>query len=262
MMQKLFALFTIIILTNGYHSFGQEKAISNRKDTLIIEGNSIWIRDYPKTGKVLFKLNEGSKCRVLQKGEKQVIKGLEDFWYKVEHENKVGWVFGSQSSLRQKASFDNFESFLKYFVQTCMLESNLDSLLFYKSPVIEQYRHNQIGFLRLFSTGAACTEWNYESPKYPYKYFLEKVQLKYYKSEQSCVECTNADGIYYQHTKSFPRYYINDMVEVDFPLSPKYQKAEKIKVVIWIDEIKWSKLYFIKADNRWWFVIKQDCGDA
>ena len=30
-------------------------------------------------------LDEGALCKVLEKGEEQVIRGNQDFWYKIEH---------------------------------------------------------------------------------------------------------------------------------------------------------------------------------
>ncbi len=71
------------------------------KPTLLIEGNNIWVRESPKTGEVAFTLNEGATCYVLEKGESQVIRGNKDFWYKIEYEGKTGWVFGTQTSLKQ-----------------------------------------------------------------------------------------------------------------------------------------------------------------
>ncbi len=67
---------------------------------LTIEGKEIWVRNAPTTGEVVMKLNDGDKCKVLQKGEQQTIKGNADFWYEIEFNGKTGWVFGSQTSLK------------------------------------------------------------------------------------------------------------------------------------------------------------------
>jgi hypothetical protein len=68
-------------------------------DELLIRGKDIWVRDIPSTGKVVMKLNEGDKCKILDKGKVAVIKGLPDYWYEVEFNKKTGWVFGSQTNL-------------------------------------------------------------------------------------------------------------------------------------------------------------------
>jgi hypothetical protein len=69
---------------------------------LVIHGKDIWVRDVPSTGKVVMKLNEGNACEVIKKGTFQLIRGVPDYWYKIRFEGKVGWVFGSQTSLKTK----------------------------------------------------------------------------------------------------------------------------------------------------------------
>lgn len=67
---------------------------------LWINGNDIWVRDAPSTGQVVMKLKSGDKCRILEKGKTQTIKDKTDVWYKIDFNGKVGWVFGSQTSVR------------------------------------------------------------------------------------------------------------------------------------------------------------------
>jgi len=71
-------------------------------EILIIEGTNIWIRNKPITGDVVMKLNSGDKCKIIEKGEMATIKEKTDYWYKIEFEGKIGWVFGSQSDIKQK----------------------------------------------------------------------------------------------------------------------------------------------------------------
>ncbi|NJN41434.1 MAG: SH3 domain-containing protein [Flammeovirgaceae bacterium] len=66
---------------------------------LTIQGNNIWVRDYPNTGKVVMTLNEGDRCKVLQTGRYDVIRGKGNSWFEIEYEGKRGWVFGSQSNV-------------------------------------------------------------------------------------------------------------------------------------------------------------------
>ena len=70
-------------------------------DKLIIIGDQIWVRDRPTDGKVVMKIDEGTECRILQKGKYEVIKGIPDYWYKIRYRGQEGWVFGSQTTERQ-----------------------------------------------------------------------------------------------------------------------------------------------------------------
>jgi len=108
MKKKLTILFLLII------SFIQCNSQNNTK--LTIEGNNIWIREYPTTGDVIMKLNEGDVCNVLKKDKEETIRGITDYWYKIKFENKIGWVFGSQTSIKQnKKLIKPFKDFnIKY----------------------------------------------------------------------------------------------------------------------------------------------------
>ncbi len=71
------------------------------QEYLFIEGNKIAIKEYPPDGEVIFRLDNGKKCKLLKKGKEQTILGLTDFWYKIEYEGIEGWVFGAQTSEKQ-----------------------------------------------------------------------------------------------------------------------------------------------------------------
>jgi hypothetical protein len=72
-------------------------AENGKENFLIIHGKDIWVRDLPSTGKVVLKLNEGDKCKILEKGKMEILKGRPDYWYKIEFNKLEGWVFGSQT---------------------------------------------------------------------------------------------------------------------------------------------------------------------
>jgi len=72
-----------------------------KDEFLVIQGKDIWIRDLPVKGKVIMKLNEGDKCKITEKGELGVIRGIPDYWYKINFNDKVGWVFGSQTDIKE-----------------------------------------------------------------------------------------------------------------------------------------------------------------
>jgi len=71
---------------------------------IAITGKNIWVRSEPSTGEVVMKLNDGDTCRLLEKGKREIVKGIEDNWYKIKFHDKAGWVFGSQTSFRDKTT--------------------------------------------------------------------------------------------------------------------------------------------------------------
>ena len=52
---------------------------------------------------ILTELEEGDECVVLSKGVQEIVNNKKDYWYKVQHEGKEGWVFGYYTSLRSAA---------------------------------------------------------------------------------------------------------------------------------------------------------------
>lgn len=132
MKKEIIIFYSILILCfSSYSSFNNSTQVPDESiynntnllviegiqyvDTLIIEGNNIWIRNKPRIGEVVFTLDEGSLCYVLEKGEEQTIRGNKDFWYKIEYEGKIGWVFGSQTSIKQNPP-EEFKDFLEKFI--------------------------------------------------------------------------------------------------------------------------------------------------
>ena len=89
-------LVTIILIVFSFTACNSQ---SNSK--LTIEGTNIWIREYPTTGDIIMKLNEGDDCDLLKKDKKDIIGGITDYWYKIKFNNQIGWVFGSQTSIKQ-----------------------------------------------------------------------------------------------------------------------------------------------------------------
>ena len=67
------------------------------QEELVIRGKDIWVRDKAATGNVAMMLNEGDRCRILGKGDFEIIRGMPDFWYRIEYGSREGWVFGSQT---------------------------------------------------------------------------------------------------------------------------------------------------------------------
>ncbi len=238
---------------------------------LVIEGNRIWIREYPKTGKVVFTLDEGSLCKVLEKGEEQIIRGNQDFWYKIEYEEKVGWVFGSQSNIKQKASINNFQPFLDYFLQKNVYENNLNQLIYSKSKIITGYIHPEIGISRLYNPGVACVKYNFEyNDNIGAGSYKSKIpdNLNNYFAQQSpaggfCDESQSQDGIYYTTVDALPTFANTDdegnYFSEEIAIPEKY-KDELIVVVNILDKGWISRImYFMIADEQWWLVLIDDC---
>ncbi|HNW88621.1 MAG TPA: SH3 domain-containing protein [Bacteroidales bacterium] len=72
----------------------------NTETTLIIKGNRVNIRTAPSTNaSVIMQLNTGDVCEVLEKGNSENINGIVDYWYKINFNGKIGWVFGSFTNL-------------------------------------------------------------------------------------------------------------------------------------------------------------------
>ncbi len=244
--------------------------LAQTNNTLIIEGNRIWIREFPKTGKVVFTLNEGALCKVLEKGEEQVIRGNQDFWYKIEHEGKLGWVFGSQSNIKQKASLNNFQPFLDYFLQKCIYENDLNNLIYSKSKLINNYIHPEFGVTRLYNPGTACVLFHYKYNEAEGDYYESNTpkNVKNYFAQETpkggfCDKSQSADGIYYTTVDDLPTYANTDeegnYFSEEIKIPEKYKEGQKVIVSIledgWISKI----MYFMIADGKWWLVIIDDC---
>jgi hypothetical protein len=100
-MNKKIILKILIIFTFIQCNAQVSNSVKPENNNLIIKGDKIWIREYPSTGDVIFELNNGDICKVLKKDKKEVINQISDFWYKIEYKGKIGWVFGSQTSIKQ-----------------------------------------------------------------------------------------------------------------------------------------------------------------
>lgn len=73
----------------------EQTQVNNRQ--LTIKGNDIWVRDTPKTGKVVLKLNDNNRVFVSDSCCFESIKGNSSYWYEIDYKGKSGWLFGSQT---------------------------------------------------------------------------------------------------------------------------------------------------------------------
>jgi hypothetical protein len=128
---------------------------------LIIEGENIWIRDEPSTGEVVMKLNTGDRCKLLMKGDFEEIRGMYDYWYKVEYNGKLGWVYGSQSNLKTGYSYSDAigKGLVKNKEEPRAPSSPLNDFFekyTSKSNSVDNFIHPSAGVLVLNNSGVMC----------------------------------------------------------------------------------------------------------
>ena len=254
------------VFSQTLYSASQKKYI----DTLIIEGVNIWVRSEPKTGEVIMKLNSGDKCYVLAKGEKQSIRNNTDYWYKIDYQSKEGWVFGSQTSLKQHENLYNqkylpFKEYIKAFILEYFTGKDFDEMIVRYQEEPLAFIHPEIGFARFYNPGVMCGPYDYKAN------FSGKVQVEnnfsVYPNEIPdngfCEESSSPDGVYYTYVNNFPFYYdITDEgfeKEIEWPYPDNYKESRIVVVKIlknaWISKT----MYFIEADGFWWLAIINDC---
>ncbi|RMG28835.1 MAG: hypothetical protein D6730_04940 [Bacteroidetes bacterium] len=73
------------------------------EDKLYITSSNVNLRALPRkdSGQVLRALDEGTICAVLDKGKREPIGNMDDYWYQVEYEGEKGWVYGYYTSKKQ-----------------------------------------------------------------------------------------------------------------------------------------------------------------
>ena len=110
--QAYILIVTLILILCGCKDGNQ--SIKNKepnsvikKIELNIEGDNIWVRDIPKRGNVVMKLNQGDRCVIIDTSELDTIKGAIDYWYKIKYNDTIGWVFGSQTNIKTESSKKN-----------------------------------------------------------------------------------------------------------------------------------------------------------
>ncbi len=125
----------------SWNGFSLEMSNPEEVTHLTIEGVDIWVRDAPVSGKVVMKLNEGDKCRILGKTGFEIIRGMADWWYQIEFEGQTGWVFGSQTDV-------------KHFVQ--LVDQYVDFWDFYWAGLKYECREQSIAGIFSEEPGVGC----------------------------------------------------------------------------------------------------------
>ncbi|RMG70147.1 MAG: SH3 domain-containing protein [Bacteroidetes bacterium] len=70
---------------------------------LYIMAENLNVRSEPdnEAENVLFQLNKGDICNILERGQRVQIREMDDYWYKIEKDGQSGWVYGYFTSKRR-----------------------------------------------------------------------------------------------------------------------------------------------------------------
>lgn len=233
-------------------------------DTLTISGNRIWVRSKPVVGKVLFTLNDGDVCRVIRKGESQTIGLVTDYWYHIAFGNKEGWVFGSQTSISKEIVIQEFKTYIAKVLRTSFFGKKFDVLM-HRSDV-KSLTHKEIDYLRIYNPGATCVLEPYQvSGDYNKEAYPEMPNTMYFENKMPvdgfCEESESPDGVYFDVVSEFPSYVIlsEGFESKKIKLPQRYERGEKMKVVVLQNKMIIKTLYFVAADDHWWLVVIDDC---
>lgn len=204
--------------------------------TLKIIGNQIWVREKPTTGDVIMKLDDGTKCKVLEKGKKQTIKGISDYWYKIEYQGKKGWVFGSQTSLRQK--------------QTIAITSIKDAIESIKNNKFLQLIGDSIYVLENAEAGLNLKAYSIDEVKSMLPEIKKNSKIFYDKEPAFDGETYEENGIFVNDVKDS---VIPNWIEV--PENLKNVETQVKKVVEYIDNNTSYKFYLSKSGDTYKIII-------
>lgn len=213
----LFFLFSIIIVFNSCRRADTNQTLSidtlstkQIEQSLTITGNQIWVRSKPIDGEVVMKLDSGNVCKILEKGQEQTINGYTDFWYKIQYNNKQGWIFGSQTSKNQNpniTSDEQIKNFILYFIAQTNKKNYSDLHSYFINENI--FLITQPGAIpaarKLYFKDALAQISLISIP--PDIFMFEKPQFDTLKYQWKI------NGIFIEKTNKFPE--INDILEID-----------------------------------------------
>ena len=272
----------IILLLLSVFCFG----ILYSQKYLIIEGENIWVRETPVDGKILMKLNTEDKCIILQKGQADTIRGNYDYWYKISFDNKIGWVFGSQTSIKTEESKYNllFTKQLKEFVE--LLRTDREKIQKYLHPKYSLY-YIQSGqgvypiYHHSSSIDTILEKGNYLNEYLDSLSELKKIPLKYYDglidkcafNKKACY--INNSNCTFSGISSIDLTFLIDFENIDVN-SKEFQNTNRYKELE--EKIKFEKqitrevtigngihamtFYFLREGDKWYLIIinSNDCG--
>lgn len=80
-----------------------QKIEAAKPKVLVIIGTNVNLRVEPNLKAVRIRqLKTNDTCEIIEKGKQETIDGTTDFWYKIKHKTKEGWIFGAFTSIKQE----------------------------------------------------------------------------------------------------------------------------------------------------------------
>ena len=226
---------------------------------LTIEGKNIWVRETPTTGDVIMKLNTGDVCKILEKGEEVQVKNMLDKWYKIEFNDTIGWVFGSQTNLKtgKTIKIDDIKTTLKEFAKSL------------KNQNFSKFIHKDLGIKILHNPGVFCILDTVEAARIPITQNLNLSEKDIFNKKPDgnfCDTYSNIkDGLYYWKIKKKDLPVSADMTDaknvksIKLKVPDKYKNNTIYKVQIIKDEYHNSYFFFINIGKTWYLLCEDYC---
>ena len=81
---------------------GVDEVVRLPEDQMYIQANRVNIRSGPdaEADNIRFQLNIGDIVTIVEKGDREQIREMDDYWYKIDFQGQQGWVFGKYTSKR------------------------------------------------------------------------------------------------------------------------------------------------------------------
>ncbi|NTW33006.1 MAG: SH3 domain-containing protein [Bacteroidetes bacterium] len=68
---------------------------------LVIHGTNVNLRVSPDLKAVRIRqLKTNDTCEIIEKGKKETIDEKTDYWYKIKHKTKEGWIYGAFTNIK------------------------------------------------------------------------------------------------------------------------------------------------------------------
>ncbi|GAB4402393.1 MAG: hypothetical protein OHK0039_00340 [Bacteroidia bacterium] len=71
---------------------------------LYVVADKVNVRSAPdnEADNVVFQLERGNICNILERGARQTIRDMDDYWYRIEKDGEEGWIYGFFTSKRRE----------------------------------------------------------------------------------------------------------------------------------------------------------------
>ena len=236
-------------------------------EILVVKVDEAFVMNHPDSMQKQFMLFEDYRANVLERGRKDKINGIEDYWYKIEFRAMEGWIFGAQTNLAKNENYES-ECFVAFFSRFLC-----DS---YRGNNLKPYIHPKIGFYWATNPGAFCQIENIKSVVNE-SLQTEKIPAIFHRPPEgkSCIGYRNeASGFYIEDMKVreldephtwFKGYKhgveqkeaknAEGQIELVKSISPMQPK----KVTVVIEEQFNRALYFVNINYQWYVLIEDFC---